>query len=38
MKLERIRLFIERTLLGDAIPEWRIPEVRVFESSRDDFQ
>jgi hypothetical protein len=30
--LERIRLFIQRTILGDAIPHWRIPEIQIYQS------
>ncbi len=28
--LERVRLFIQRTDLDDALPEWRIPEIWVY--------
>ena len=31
LPLERIRLFLNRTEPGDVLPEWRIPEIEVFE-------
>ncbi len=31
-KLERVRLFLRRTVLGDAMPEWRVPEIRIFHA------
>ena len=38
-KLERVRLFLQRTVLDDAMPEWRIPEVEIFQSPpREDSQ
>ncbi len=33
MALERVRLFIRETNTDDAMPEWRIPEIWVFENS-----
>lgn len=32
MRLSRLRLFIQRTVLGDAVTEWRIPEIRIHQS------
>jgi len=29
--LERVRLFIRETDLSDDLPEWRIPEIRIFD-------
>jgi hypothetical protein len=31
--LERLRLFIRESDPTDELPEWRIPEIRIFESS-----
>ncbi len=34
MLLERVRLFIRETDLTDDLPEWRIPEVQIFEAAQ----
>jgi hypothetical protein len=29
--LERVRLFLRETDLTDELPDWRIPEIQIFE-------
>ena len=36
MLLEKVRLFIRETLLGDVYPEWLIPEIQIFQSPPDE--